>query len=171
MTDSPDPPHGYYISPHRQACHAAAATLLLLLPLLLHAAPAARAMHCRFCSLSLPCDDHQSLAAIIIFVHYDILFTTRNLNMLSNCRTAGRYATPAALYLFLILVVLARVRTVTPLKQIKKVHDWVALSPEPLCPCPLIRTAKPLLPTVAFCLWYVYPYLEHFEIFEIYPYI
>ena len=37
-----------------------------------------------------------SLAAIIIFVHYDILFTTRNLNMLSNCRTAGRYATPAA---------------------------------------------------------------------------
>ena len=76
---------------------------LPLLPLLLHAAPAARAMHCRFCSLSLPCDDHQSLAAIIIFVHYDILFTTRNLNMLSNCRTAGRYATPAALYLFLIL--------------------------------------------------------------------
>ena len=52
MTDSPDPPHGYYISPHRQAYHAAAATLLLLLlPLLLHAA---RAMHCRFCALLLP---------------------------------------------------------------------------------------------------------------------
>ena len=45
---------------------------------------------------------------IIIFVHYDIIFTTRILITLSNCRTAGRYATPAALYLFLHTVVLGK---------------------------------------------------------------
>ena len=72
-------------------------------------------LRCRFCAL-LPCVfvfSPSYVWQIIIFVHYDIIFTTRILITLSNCRTAGRYATPAALYLFLHTYLLRCVLKVT----------------------------------------------------------
>ena len=50
-------------------------------------------MHCRFCTLSLPCVflPHLSLAANHNL--YDINSTTQTLNIRSTCRRTGRYAT------------------------------------------------------------------------------
>ena len=90
-------------SPHKRPVTTTLCTLLCYSTLRCHfgRCRTINTMHCRFCAL-LPYVFHPHLSLAANYNLCDI-FTTRNHNMPSTCRTAGRYATPAALCILLTL--------------------------------------------------------------------